>query len=266
MHIKKITIIFLCISILLQFVTSYSNYKIEIILTEKTLKAGEDIAFRINLYDSENNLLNKNINITILDIKETKKIEKIVNSKEIILINLGENAKQGQWKIIANYEEIQTEENFFIEAKEELSFNIENDLLIIKNTGNIDINEEIQIVIGENIGEPKNLKLEIGEEEKYRLIAPEGTYKIKIISDKGTLFSKSNIKLNNKGFTGQSIGAINEEQKKGGFLTGGISPDEEADEAFLYYVKNSKIVYAFIFVIFAATILLTIARKLKSAN
>jgi len=238
----------------------------EIILTEKTLKAGEDLAFRINLYDLENNLLNEKIEITISDIEETKIIEKTVNSKDIILINLGENAKQGQWKITANYKDITNNVIFFIEAKEELSFNIEKDLLTIKNTGNIDISEKIQIMIGNNLGEPKNLELKIGEEEKYRLIAPEGKYEIKIISDEKVLFSKNNIQLENTGFTGQSIGTIDEEQKKGGFLTGGISPDEESDEAFLYYIKNSKIVYTFIFVIFTAIILLAIERKLKSTH
>ncbi len=261
MQTKKIGLIFFCILILFPLIINAQNNKIEITMTEKTIKAGEDVLFGIILYNSQNNIIYDNVKIIIQDAEETKTIEKIINSKDIASISLGEKAKQGQWKITATYKDIQTTETFFVEAKEELTFNIEEGILTIKNNGNIKINKEIQIIIGETTGEPKNLGLNIDEEEKYRLIAPEGIYEIKIISKEEVLFSKRNIQLENQGFTGQAIGAVNEKQTQKNLLTGGISPDKESDEAFLYYIKNSKMVYTFIFVIFGAMILLAIERR-----
>jgi hypothetical protein len=192
-QILILSVIFLLTMVLAQ------DYKMQIIFNQKTFKAGEDILFRINIYDLSNNIISEEIQIIIEDVEKINKIEKIVNTKDLIYVDLGEKAKQGQWKITAKYKDTQTTEFFFIEANEKLDFSIEEDLLIIKNSGNIRIDKNIQIIIGETKGDEKKLILKVNEETKYRLIAPEGNYDIKVISDEEVLFSSKNIALKSKG-------------------------------------------------------------------
>ena len=256
---KKLVIVFLILSIF--NVVSALNCKMEISLSQKTFKPNEAVTFRVNIYGASGNIIYNKINITINDAEQIKKIQKTANSKDIIKIDLGEKPKQGQWNILAEYKDCKATESFFIEAREDLSFSIEDGTLIIENTGNVPIDKKIQIIIGDTAGEPKNLKLDIGQQEKYRLIAPKGKYDIKIISDKEVIFSKSKILLTNNGFTGNVIGAVSEETLNRNPLTGGIAPTKSSDEAILNYMRNSKVIYTFILVIFGAMILLAIERN-----
>ena len=261
----KYPLIFIMLLSILSFAHA-QEYKIEINFIEKTFKQGEDITFKVILRDSENNILKEEVEIIIQDIDKEHTIEKTVNSNEIIVLNLDEKRKSGEWKVNAKKEEIKTTESFFIESKEDISAYIENSNLILENTGNAKINKEIQILIGDTKGEPKNLEIDIGEKEIFQLIAPQGEYEIKVISEDETLFSKSKVPLENSGFTGDAIGAINPDQKSDNFLTRGISPDADNRDAFLYFIKRNKIVYTFMLVIFGATILLAIERKYSAMS
>jgi len=240
---------------------SASNCKMEISLSQKTFKPNEAITFRVNIYDTSGNIIYDKINLTVNNAEQTKKIQKTASSKDIIKIDLGEKPNQGQWNILAEYKDCKATESFFIEAEEDLNFSIEDGTLIIKNTGNVPISKKIQIIIGDTTGEPKEIKLDVDQQEKYRLIAPKGEYDIKVISDKEVIFSKSKIPLTNKGFTGNVIGAVSEEALNRNPLTGGIAPTKSSDEAILNYMRNSKVIYTFILVIFGAMILLAIERN-----
>ena len=237
------------------------DFKLQIDFNKNAFKAGEDITFRVNIYDSNNNLIYDEVNIILEDIERLNKIEKNINSRELININLGGQAKQGQWRVLLNYKGVQTKETFFIEADEKISFILEEDILTIKNTGNIKTNKEIQIMIGEVVGESKLLVLDLNEEERYRLIAPDGEYDIRVLSEGEILFSRKNVMLKGSGLTGKAIGALNEETSQRNPLTGGIAPKSGSNEAFLSYLRESKISYIFILVVFGATILLIIERR-----
>ena len=137
------------------------------------------------------------------------------------------------------------------------------DQLIITNLGNTKYTKIIEIVIGDTTGE-KKLDLDVNEEISYRLITPEGNYNIKIINDEGeTIFTKNSVTLRGRGLTGEAIGVLDEKLSGRSGLTGGISPDEESDDAIAHYLKNSSFVYVFVLVIFGATILLAIERRYR---
>ena len=260
---KPLILIFL-LFIMLSFIHS-EDYKLDIDFNgKKTFQTGEDITFKVILRDSSNKIIYKNINVVLQDIEKEYKIEKTINTGELVILDLNDKRKSGEWKVSVKESGSEAEESFFIESKEELSISIKQGELIIENTGNIKINQEIKIKIGDTEGEPKNLNLDIGERETYKLIAPEGNYQVKVLSEGKSLFSMQNVPLENTGFTGNAIGTVNKDLDKKNSLTGGISPDEENRDAVLQFMKRNKIVYAFIIVIFGATILLAIERKYSS--
>lgn len=266
-NFNKLFLVLFVIFINLSFISSQENIEIDFI--EKTFKPSEDITFKVILRDSESNIVHDDVDIVLEDIDKQHRIEKTINTKDIVNINLEEKGKSGEWKITAKKDETETTKSFFIESKEEMNISINNRELIIENTGNIKIDKQIQIMIGDEKGEPKNLNLDIGEKETYGLIAPEGKYNIKVISEEETLFSTSNVQLQNTGFTGEAIGAINKEQSEKTPFTGGISPEKEDNDAMLSFMRNNKIVYTFMLIIFGAAVLLAIERKysaMKSKN
>jgi len=259
---KKQIISLFCIlflSILVMPIVLAQN-KIEIStipLNKETFAAGENITFKVSLLDSENKPINTNINVIIQDAGEIKKIKKTVESNKLIEVDLGENAIEGYWKIIANYQGVKAEEFFSIEEHEEAKFEIQGDKLIITNTGNTIYSETIQIVIGGTVSS-KKVTLNIGEKTNFRLIAPDGTYNIRITDGK-TSITKNDISL-----TGQVVGVLDESmQQGGGGITGGIKPGEENKDDTFYYLKRSKLVYVFILIVVAATILIVIERNYK---
>lgn len=259
-NLKVFLFIVLTLLVSMQIISA-SDYKIELTMVDKTFKANEDITFKISIYDKNNKIIQDNVKIIIEDLEKTKKIEKNINTKDIISLDLGENSKQGQWEINIIYQDAQAKDVFFIEAKQELKFEIIKDKLIIKNTGNIKAKEKIRIQIGDTIGDAKPLELDIGEQEEYRLIAPEGSYSIKVLSEDEVLFRQSEVQLEGSGLTGNVIGAIDEDVSERNPFTGGVSPEGNSDDTILSYTRNNKAVYVFILVVFGATIFLALEKK-----
>ena len=239
------------------------SIKIEFPLGDE-FEAGENITLKITVLDSENKPIDGEAFITIENLEKTKKISKNVQSKELVSLNLGEGAPQGYWDITAEYPGTEkAKSRFIIKVDERLSFEIEGDILTITNTGNIKYSKPVQVKISDSIGEERQLNLNIGEKTNFRLIASEGNYNIQVISDGKVLFSKTQVHLTGKGFTGEIIGALDESISQRAGITGGISPEGDSDEALLSYFKNSKFVYVFVMVIFGAMILLAIERSYR---
>lgn len=259
--VMKRVFVFLFLTIfLLSFVVA-QEYKIEVATTQEAFEAGETITLRVSLLDSNNNPIYDEVSIILEDSSKNRKQE-IIQSNELVSIDF-EQATFGQGIITANYQESTSTSIFFINANEDIEFELGENVLIITNTGNTKYTKPFQISIGDYIGKEQNFDLIVGESQSFKLVAPEGTYTLKVIVDGKVLFSKNDVPLASKGFTGEAIGAIDESASKRSGLTGGISPDEESHEAILGYLKNSKLTYIFVLVIFGTMILLAIERRYK---
>jgi len=105
--------------------------------------------------------------------------------------------------------------------------------------------------------------LVLGKSGTYRLVAPDGVYNIKVTDGVSETLEIGEVKLTSVG-TGRAIGALDEQAGKRNPVTGGISPDQESDEALLSYMKSNKFIYVFVLVIFGATILLAIERRSRN--
>lgn len=253
-------VIFISLSILLLSLVQAA--KIDVSSTKDTFQAGENITIKVSLLDDSNNPINEKVSLKVENAEKTKTIEKIVDSNKLIDIDIGEGANHGYWSMTATYNEQSATGVFVIEIEEKAKFELEDDNLIITNVGNTQYAKTIQIMIGDTIG-IRSPKLEVGEKISYRLVAPEGTYNIKI-SDGTTTLIKDEVTL--YGTTGKAIGALDERTSERSPLTGGIAPDEEEDLAIMSYIKKSKFIYIFIFVIFAAGIFIAIARRMEKSK
>lgn len=234
-----IFMIFLCVTV------SAQSMKIEFPLGD-SFDAGEKITLKVSLFDDANNPIKDTpINLIIEDAEKAIKLEDTTNSGEIKEITLTD-APSGFWKITANYEDI--EQTGFFEIKEEqgVKFEIQDDILTITNTGNTIYEKTIQIIIGDTIG-TKKPRLTMGESVSYRLIAPEGTYNIKV-TDGSESITKNNVLL-----TGKVIGVLDEKISEQSPITGGAE-------------RKNNLVYIFVFVIIGATVLLTIERHYRKGK
>lgn len=243
--------------ILLTLISLVSATKLEVSTTKDTFKADENITLKVTVLDDDNNPINDLLEITIENAEKTKKITKTIPSNELVDVKLEKGATHGYWNLVASYQGQNSSSIFMVELEESAKFEIKDDKLIITNTGNTKYSKTVQIIIGNTIG-VRNPDLEIGGSIDYRLVAPEGNYNIKV-TDGVTTLERNEVLLTG---TGQAIGALDERTSERSPLTGGISPDEESDLAIMNYIKRSKFIYIFIFVILGAGILVAIMQRL----
>jgi biopolymer transport protein ExbD len=233
---KKIGLLLLIVLSLSSVLAQVS--KIEISLDKNEFSPNENISYRIFTYDSDNKLIQKKVNIEFSNAySSVKSLE--VNSNEKNIFSLGSDASVGYWKIIASIEGKTTQEIFSVKKIEQASFEIVDNSLIIKNTGNTPYKKNIKIIIGDTIL-TKESYLDVGEIKKIKLVAPEGTYNIKV-SDGEVTISKNNIVL-----TGNFIGAL----------------DEQSSSALNRY----PLVWIFLVMLFALFILLTLRKRAEKTK
>src|SRR3989344_8579867 len=184
-------------------------------------EAGTPITFKVTLYDNSRNPIDGEISVRIEDAERRSIIEKTVLSKEVVTIDLGERTTSGQGVINAKYQDAEVISFFEIGRNELALFELEGGTLKVTNIGNTQYSRVITITIGETIG-TKEPNLGPGESASYRLVAPEGTYNIRVTDGKTSLI-RGSVPLTG---TGQAIGAIDTSSSERSPFTGGISPDE----------------------------------------
>lgn len=147
---------------------------------------GEEVVFKIVLYDDNNKQIEGNINYIIRDYyTDIVREDSAVSGKEIVF-KLSENAVKGPWEISANYENVNAPRTLFnVEELEKIDIELEGDNLIVTNIGNAPIfDKKILIYIG-NQDQTASISLERGQTKRIRLTAPDGNYNIRIVEGSG---------------------------------------------------------------------------------
>lgn len=248
-------LIFASILFLLTFVSA-NSITIEFPKGEE-FSAGDPITFKATLYDDSQKPIDGEINIIIEDSQKSTTTASVKSGDVNTITIVG--ASSGQGVIKADYQGTQTIAFFEIGRQEIIKFELDtNNNLVATNIGNTPYSKIITITIGSTTG-TQEVNLEVGQSKKFRLIAPDGNYNIKVTDGKTTLI-RGDIKLTG---TGNVVGAIDESATQNNPITGIVSPDGKSDTAILSYIKRSKFVYVFIAVIFAAMILVAIERNYR---
>ena len=160
--------------------------KIDISIDSQSINPGGELVFTPILYDQADYQLSGNMKVLIKDPSEEIFIEKNVASGEQVSIEIENDFVAGYWTIEANSLGVKGKRLFYVEENEKAEFILENATLIITNIGNVPYKKAIQILIGENI-EIREVDLDLGESRRYRLVAPEGLYNIKVTDGTETL-------------------------------------------------------------------------------
>lgn len=161
-----------------------NNLKVKAILRDQT---GEKILGTISF------ITIKNQNGKILEQKE-------MQTDEFLEYPISYKTPASNWTIVALSNKIYSETKFEILEKESVYIELINKTIILKNTGNVPYNQTVLIKIG---NESVNIDtyLQVGEEKKYLLTAPNGVYNVEVITEKGSMLT-SDVAL-----TGNSINA-----------------------------------------------------------
>jgi len=175
--------------------------KLEIQVNNNNYYPGDDVNFKIILYDENTNKINGEINYEIRNYYTDIMDEGVVNSGEEKSFKLPENAIRGHWGILAKYNGIEKEELFTVQELEKAEIKLEQDKLIISNVGNTVYGKPISISIG-NQHQTALVSLEIGQTKEIRLTAPAGEYDIQV-SD-GT--NENTFEVKGVSLTGNVIG------------------------------------------------------------
>ena len=118
---------------------------IEIEVEESVFKPEEEISIKPLLFDQASDLLEELVNIEIKDNNGKTVFQDSVKSGAPISYLLPQGASPGVWKVIAYTTKLRSEANLYVGQLYSLDFRLENETLVILNTGNIKYTEPIEI-------------------------------------------------------------------------------------------------------------------------
>lgn len=154
---------------------------LEILFDKKEVEPGTNLRVKAILHDQTGEGIDSTATIIIKN-RNNKIIEQMdVATDEFIEFWIPKNEIPGEWKVSVESEEFDADSVFKIIEKEDISIEIVNRTLTITNTGNIPYNKIALVKLG---NETLNIEvsLDVGGSQIYRLSAPDGNYKIEVIT------------------------------------------------------------------------------------
>lgn len=244
---------FLLVSSILLLFPLLSAATIAVETIQERVEPGANITIKVTLLEG-GSPLNEQVPVLLQDAKKSKKITQTIATNKLIPIEIPVDAPSGYWEASAIYDGKESKELFIVERQEGATFSIVGDQLVITNVGNTRYTKTVQVAIGKTttIKEPT---LDIGESIRYRLIAPDGIYTVKV-TDGEESYEQEGVAL-----TGNVIGILDERVRERNPVTGGIGPNENNVD--LSYFRRNKVIYLFVLGIFGAMILLGIQRAIN---
>jgi hypothetical protein len=171
---------------------------LEIYLEENQIEPGTNMKAKALLRDQTGENIQATALITIKNSKGKIIEQKEVSTDEFFEYPIEQNEPPLEWEISAESEELSSIMKVNIDEKEDISVELTNKTLTVKNIGNvIYCNKTLLIKIGEN-SENIDVCLEVGKEEKYQVKAPDGEYTIEIISGGESVAKQEGVPLTGK--------------------------------------------------------------------
>ncbi len=124
----------------------------ELEFKKKTYLPGDVILFEPLLYDQGGDLLNEKLTVELINPQNEVVDEIYVNSNEESNFKLQEGTKSGVWKIKLTSNNLEDVKEFLVEGLADVEYDINGSILIVKNIGNNDYKEPINIkIIGDDL-------------------------------------------------------------------------------------------------------------------
>jgi len=154
--------------------------KVEVALNVETIIPENELSYTIVVYDQAEQFVEGEAIVVITNSEGFKISEALLKTSESNGLYIEPNFTPGDWQIYAKVQGVETTRKFKVEQYEKLAFNLESKILDVTNIGNIPYNGPIEISIGD-VNEIKEIKdLAVGEVKRYKLVAPDGDYEIRV--------------------------------------------------------------------------------------
>lgn len=149
--------------------------KIENVFDNKLINPQEVLEVKVLLLDQAGDNIDSMINLKILDSEGDIRVNKEIQSNSQILFRIPQFAIPGLWVIKTEYEDLQVEDKFSVENLKEIEVIQENEKITIRNTGNVEFDDSINLELMGDLNE-FNLK-------KKKSILPNETIFIDLKSE-----------------------------------------------------------------------------------
>ncbi|MCK4553007.1 hypothetical protein KAT80_02285, partial [Candidatus Pacearchaeota archaeon] len=163
---------------------------LEIIIENQEVEPGTNLRVKAILHDQTGEKIDSTAIITVKRNDNTILEQTEKSTDEFLELPVAYNEPPEQWKVVAVSNEFITESTFNIMEKKDVRVEIINNTLILTNIGNVLYNDTILVKIGD---EPTdlNVSLEVDEIKKYKLSAPEGEYKVEVVTEGESRITKN---------------------------------------------------------------------------
>ncbi len=154
--------------------------KVEISFESSSVTPGSDFSYSVNLYDQAGSPMAEDVTINIYKPDKSEFSEELVRAGEKRVLKTTNEFEPGYWEVTTQIGELERSKIFLVENLELASFVLEdNRTLVVTNIGNVRYKKPVEIRIG-GVSEVRELDLDLGEVKKFKLSAPDGSYKIEI--------------------------------------------------------------------------------------
>jgi hypothetical protein len=162
--------------------------RIEIAINNQNIAPSENLSYIVNLYDFAGDKMDEEVLISVKDSMNNSVYSESLIANQNLILTLIKSFAPGKAVITVQKDGINGHKEFYVSESKKISSEVRNSTLIVSNEGNVDYNEEISIVIGnETI---KNLvSLGVGESKILELSAPEGNYEVDVQDSSGKVYS-----------------------------------------------------------------------------
>lgn len=156
---------------------------LELVFDEKEVLPKENLKVKTILHDQTGEKITSTTSIiTLKKANNEIVIQTEKPTDEYLEYLIPQEEIPGEWIVVAVSNKLTTQSNFTIKENKEIEISIVNRTITLKNTGNVQYNDEVIVNIG-NDSLKINTSLLIGQEQKYELTAPNGEYNVEVISD-----------------------------------------------------------------------------------
>ena len=146
--------------------------KIVIVADKEAINPGEKIAIRAFLRDQASIDIDESITLRVVNDRDEEYYDSVKNTGEEAIVTLAEDVVPGNYFIKGTFGDIEGEKLFVVGEVELLNYELDGQLLVVTNVGNIPYEGPLQIEMsgsGKTSSISRKLNLGVGQEERIDL-------------------------------------------------------------------------------------------------
>jgi len=152
---------------------------LEIAVNSITVSPGTEIMYTAVLTDQAAESIAADSVVSITTPKGERVYHKIISTNKAYAFPVLTNATPGAWNIQATRDALRHEKIVTVEELSNISLSLVDGILIVKNTGNVPYQRQLEVAIGD-AHQVFSVAVDVGESQRFKLFAPEGSYPIAI--------------------------------------------------------------------------------------